>query len=132
MKKISSNGKVYALYDHIGKPNQETVWYTQDDDYLQVAKMGYNMDKEFEPHIHIPRPREIPKTQEAMVVVSGCLEATIYDYDKRNLGNFLMYGGSIGIFLHGFHGYRVMSDDTIFYEIKHGQFVSVKEDKAYL
>ena len=131
MKKVSSKGKIYAIYDHIGNLKEETVWYSRDDDFLQAAKMGYDKDKEFKTHIHIPRPREIPKTQEAIVVVSGCLEASIYDYDKELISRFLLYNGSIGVFFHGFHGYRVMCDNTIFYEIKHGQFVGVKEDKVF-
>lgn len=132
MKKVISKDKVYAIYDHIGNPKNEVVWYGEKEDYIQASKMGFDIDREFRTHKHIPRPRELPQTQEVMVVMSGCLEAKIYDEDKNLLDTCLLYNGSILIVYRGYHGYRTMADNTVFYEIKHGQFVGVKEDKVYL
>jgi len=132
VKVIKSDNKVYAIYDHIGNLKNEAVWYGEEKDFLQASKMAYDMDKLFRVHRHKIRPREIPKTQEAIVVISGCLEATVYDNDKKMLGSFLLYDGSMGLFLDGFHGFKVMCDDTTFYEIKHGTFVGVEADKEFL
>ena len=132
MKKIESEGKVYAIYDHIGNPKNEAVWYGKDEDYMQASKMGYDIDREFKTHRHLFRPRTIPHTQEVMVVVSGCLEATIYDENKNLLDKCLLYNGSIIVLYSGYHGFRTMCDNTVFYEIKHGNFVGVEKDKEYL
>jgi len=132
MKKVSLKDKVYAIYDHVDNPKNEVTWYGEKEDYLQASKMGFDVDREFRTHKHIPRPREIPYTQEAIVVISGVLEAKVYDDNKNILSTFLLYNGSIGIFYHGYHGFKSMADNTVFYEIKHGQFVGVKEDKVYL
>ena len=132
MKKIESKGKLYAIYDHMWNPKNEVVWYGEKEDYIQAAKMGYDIDREFKTHRHLFRPRTIPYTQEAIVVVNGCLEASIYNENKTLLDKCLLYNGSIIVLYRGYHGYRVMCDNTIFYEIKHGDFVGVEKDKEYL
>ena len=131
MKKVSSNNKVYAIYDHIGNLKNEVMWYGEPEDFLQAAKMGYDVDKTFRTHRHVPRKRTIPKTQEAFIVVAGCLEVSIYDDNKKHISDILLYNGSICILYAGFHGARVMCNGTVFYEVKHGQFTSVKEDKEF-
>lgn len=94
--------------------------------------MSFGSGKSFKPHAHIPRDRHIPQTQEAMVVISGALKCNIYDYQDTKVDWFILRAGDLGLFFDGGHGYEVVEDGTVFYEIKHGPFISVDKDKRFL
>jgi hypothetical protein len=94
--------------------------------------MSFGLGKTFKPHAHLQRVRKITQTQEAMVVISGALKCDIYDWGDKKVDWFILKPGDLGLFFDGGHGCTVEEDNTVFYEIKHGPFVSVEKDKRFL
>jgi len=123
----------YAIHVKAKDLNKdETKWLVEKDFGIQVAGFSYNKDKIFEPHKHLFRPRTFEYTQEAIIVIKGALLANIYDEHDQLITIFHLEAGDIGIFLYGGHGFKVVEDETIFYEIKNGPFTSKEEDKTYI
>ena len=136
MKKIIKDNIVYAVYDNTNFDDmlsvEGTLWLTENNEAIQASRMNYNKDKIFKAHKHIIRPRLNNYTQEAIVVVKGKVAATIYDNNGDKIAIIILNTGSIGIFHRGGHSFEVIENGTIFYEIKNGEFTTVKEDKVFL
>lgn len=134
MRKIKSkDGELLAVFDHLPWEHSEgTEWYGNPEFDLQVARMSYGSGKTFKPHTHLKRERVIRYTQECMVVVRGVLACNVFDKDDLFIGSEILRAGDIGVFYAGGHGYAVLGDKTVFYEIKHGQFTTVEADKRFL
>lgn len=98
---------------------------------LQVASFRLGLSKTFRPHEHVPRPREIPITQETWVVADGAVKATYYDLDGTVLAKHVLFHGDCTITLAGGHSYLCTSPALV-YEVKTGPFVGVEQDKKYL
>jgi len=112
--------------------NNKTEWFTQNEMGLQVAGCHYDKGKEFASHKHIFRERVYEYTQEVVVIIKGELLVSIYDRKDELMSMLHLKAGDIGIFLQGGHGYKVIDEDTLYYEIKNGPFVGVKEDKELI
>ena len=133
---IVKNGEniIYAIHVKASElTTDKTEWFSKQEYGVQVAGFNYNKDKEFKAHFHKERERSFNRTQEVMIVISGKLLAKIYDNNNELISCFNLEAGDIGIFLQGGHGYRVLEDNTLFYEIKNGPFGgSVLDDKGYI
>ncbi len=132
MKEITSDNKVYAIVDNINSLEDGVTWYGKESDYIQVCRQNFDTGKKFATHRHIDRPREIPKTQEVLIVINGGLSVTIYDNDKNLIDTQVITPAGVIIFYDGYHGFEALSPTTVFYEVKHGQFVGVEQDKELL
>lgn len=99
---------------------------------LQVSAFTMAKGKTFRPHEHLPRPREIPRTQETWILLSGSVEVTYYDVGGGLLGKTILRAGDCSISLLGGHNYIALEDDTQVYEVKLGPFVGVAADKRHL
>lgn len=97
---------------------------------LQVAAFNLPLRGTFKPHWHIPRPREIPYTQETWIVVSGTIRVTYYDLEGGYLDKALLFPGDCSITLLGGHNYEGADErGSLIYEVKTGPFIGVSEDK---
>ena len=140
MKKIEYDNKIYAIYDSsksiaqldMGRLEEGTEWYGEKTEPLQGSRMLYHSGKEFKVHRHKINPRAINYTQEAMICLSGKAEVAIYNADKKLIETIVMEVGSILFLYRGFHGLKILNDNTILYELKAGQFSSVEQDKEFL
>jgi hypothetical protein len=110
----------------------KTEWFTKNEMGIQVAGCYYDKDKEFNAHKHIFRERTYEYTQEVIVIIMGEVLANIYDRNDELMSVFHLKTGDIGIFLQGGHGFKVIDDNSVYYEIKNGPFIGVKEDKEYI
>lgn len=97
---------------------------------LQVAALKFPAGKAFQRHKHLDRPRTIPITQEAWIVLSGVVKVDYFDVNGVWLSNAIIVAGDISITFRGGHGYTILRDAEIF-EVKLGPFASVN-DKEYL
>ena len=132
MKLVKDTNTVYAIHIQPRElANNKTAWFTEDKYGIQVAEFNYNQGKQFKPHKHKKRERSYNRTQEVMIVVTGKLLANVYDNDNKLVDSFTLEPGDVGVFLQGGHGYQVLEDSTVFYEIKNGPFTNAEEDKEY-
>ena len=132
MKEIKHNGVLYAVCDNFTDLREGAKWYGDVDCNLQAARMFYNTNHEFKPHAHIFRERVVCFTQEAIVLIQGHLVCTVYDKDDKIIEAFHLLPKGIAIFYTGGHNLKVMEENTVFYEIKHGKFATVDADKRLL
>ena len=132
MKEIRQKGILYAIYDRIGETREGSNWYGSVDADIQAAKVFCNCERKFKPHAHIFRERVVCFTQEVVIVIKGGLKVTIYNKDDQVIEAFHLLAGDIAILYTGGHAIDVLEDNTIFYEVKHGQFVTVDEDKRFI
>ena len=139
MKKIEKNKILYAIYDNkkslsyrdAGLYDTGTTWYGDNEQGLQASRMVCEGQKEYATHRHIINKRNIDRTQEAMICVNGCAEIKVYDNNKELLDTLTLNAGDIAILYNGYHGLKILSSNTIIYEVKCGQFTSVEKDKEY-
>jgi len=131
LKEITSNNKLYAIYDNLADVKNGALWYGDKEQPLQACRQAFNSGKEFRIHRHIERPRTINKTQEGLVVVSGGICVSVFDNNKLFLEEAYILRGGIIILYDGFHNLKVVLENTIFYEFKPGQFVGVEQDKEF-
>lgn len=114
------------------EPNK-VQWISDNKDGLQVAGMNVLCGRTFKTHQHIFRERSANFTEEAIVVIKGKLKSVIYDLQKQMQAEVILYPGDMIITRRGYHGYEVLEDGTIFYEMKNGPFSGVvSEDKTFL
>jgi len=99
---------------------------------LQVAALKMKNKDKFKAHYHIPRPREIPITQECWVVVFGIVRVSYYDTDQSLIGHRVLTAGDVTITIAGGHNYECCTANTRVVEIKNGPFVGVDADKVLI
>jgi hypothetical protein len=124
-------GIVYRKDDMTGQV-QHGVDLTPEKDYLQARSIKASAGKSYKAHKHIPQPRTTELTQEAIVMVQGSMEALFYDVDDKLLGKCLLRQGDCFVALLGGHAFRVMEDDTLFYEFKNGPYNGPEKCKQFI
>ena len=120
--KINRFRNVSYKRNNISPPNQ----------FLQVSTQKLKRNDFINPHIHLKNQREIKSTQETWIILKGEVLVEIYDIDKKKIKKFILKGGDIYILFSGGHSFKVLSKETIFYEIKNGPYKIKKKDIYYL
>ena len=122
---------IYETRDY--KPGS-TNFLTSDHYVLQAAVM-FNPPKGHTfkgPHKHIPCKRTTDETYEAFIIHRGSVKVVIYDTDESKLGEEILLPGDLYIILgKGGHGFEVLTDDTVFFELKNGPYFGTEKDKVF-
>jgi hypothetical protein len=104
--------------------------YSDDGDFIQVLSWRYDQGKQLLPHIHNEVPRASTVTQEAVIVLSGSLEASVYDDNRQLVKTVELTAGETMVFLAGGHGYQILADDTRVIEVKDGPYPGAEADRT--
>ena len=101
---------------------------------IQVATFRYDKGKELKAHRHIERKREVIRTQEVLIVLSGRVLLDVYDSDDHINCFVELFSGDGFISLNGGVGYKVLAHDTQMIEVKVGPYEvnSDEEDRVRL
>ena len=102
--------------------SQDLTFLTDISEPIQVATFRYNHRKELAPHRHIERKREVIRTQEVLIVLSGRVLLDVYDLDDRISYFVELFSGDGFISLNGGVGYKVLAHDTQMIEVKVGPY----------
>lgn len=132
MKKIEKEGVVYAIYDSLSTLEKGFVWYGKNTDAMQVARMYHDKGKAVKTHRHKFHPRSLNYTQECVVLIRGKIEFSFYDKEKAFLDKMILNPGDLITIYNGYHGMEVLEDDTVYFEIKNGPFISLDVDKEFM
>lgn len=129
MKEIKSNNEVLAR--HILKTDIKDglSFFSQDNEFIQVGSWNYNKDKVLLKHIHNEVERKVFRTQEVLYIVSGKIEAEIYDLNEKFIEKIEVSEGEILILLNSGHGYKILEDNTKVIEIKNGPYLGAEVDR---
>lgn len=126
-------GDKLAIKDniHTGKMSQESYWYSETSDKIQVAKMDYDKGKVFKNHKHNIYNRTGDTTQECLLVVCGAAKVKLYDNRKKLIDVITLRTGDFLILLSGYHELSIIENGTRLMEFKNGPYTSVEKDKTY-
>ena len=103
-----------------------------EDQYLQVATKKLSKDTTFRPHRHLKLTRQIDKTQEAWVFLSGKVRASFYDIDDSLFLETELSAGDCAVAYNAGHSFIVLEDKTILYEFKNGPYLGIEKDKKFI
>ena len=109
--------------DHVGRMDAAGA-----DEILQVSVICLPQSKIIRPHKHKDIPRNTVGTQEAWVVISGLLQANIYDVDDSLIDTISLGPGMCMTLYNGGHNFEVISSDAVIYEIKNGPYYGAEFD----
>ena len=102
-------------------------------EFLQLSTIKLKKNTSFRPHKHIYR--KVPDeaiAQEALIVLKGKIEVTLYDLDDTVILKEVLNPGDISVTLDSGHTFTVLEDDTIAYEAKNGPYFGQSLDKIFI
>lgn len=127
MDYFDSSGQLIAIHINDISNFKESKFFTNISEELQVGLLLFSKDKVVKNHIHHPKNRSIKKTSEVLYVLTGSVNVSLFDYEKKLITKFVAYHDSVLIFLSGGHGLD-FSETTKLLEIKQGPY-SAENDK---
>lgn len=92
----------------------------------QVAVMNRPSGEIIAAHSHLPVPRSLQGTQEVLIILSGQIEADLYDENRKLVESVLLNPGDIIVLVSGGHGFTVCNGAR-FIEVKQGPYVPGKD-----
>lgn len=129
MREIAKDGIILARHIAAEDISEGLNFFSQDSEFIQVGTWNYQKGKELLAHIHNEVPRTALRTYEALYVISGSLEAVIYDLDKNVVDTFVVNTGDVLVLLESGHGYKILEDHTKVLEIKNGPYLGAERDR---
>jgi len=106
------------------------AFHTKDEFNIQVGTMSYPKGQHMKAHKHNVYPRVADRTNEAMYIVEGKIEAILLSEEGKELSQVILVTGDIAIFLGGGHSFNVLKPCKIL-EIKNGPYLGVEKDKTW-
>ena len=104
-------------------------FFSQDEEYIQVGAWNYNKGKELLGHIHNVVDRTVKRTEEVLYIVSGKIQATLYDLQGNSISSFEAIAGDVIVLLECGHGYTILEDGTKVLEVKNGPYLGADVDR---
>jgi len=95
---------------------------------LQVSTMTLPQGKVLKSHKHKSVKRSTVGTQEAWLVISGQLQAQVFDTDNSFVEEVILTAGQCMTLFRGGHTFTVLTDDTVIFEIKNGPYYGTEID----
>lgn len=130
MRKVEHNGLLLAMIVNECEFRKGLLFYGSENAPLQLGSCVYDSGKKLQPHIHKIRER-IPehKTLECLYIRRGKMLAKFYSLEKKLVCEEILSTGDWVMLYDGGHGFEILEDNTMFVEVKNGQYVSVEADK---
>lgn len=131
MYEVKRGNVVLARHIFPEDMQQGLNFFSKDEEFVQVGVWGhYENGKYLQNHVHNKVERVAKRTYEMIYLISGSLEADIYDLEKNFVEKLEIRAGEILILLESGHGYTITSEDTTVLEAKNGPFLGVEADKT--
>ena len=92
------------------------------DEILQASLLRLPQGKTIAPHKHLLQFRNTQGTCEAWIVISGSLQAQVFDVDDSLADTVTLSAGDCMVLYRGGHNFTVISEDAVIYEIKNGPY----------
>ena len=124
--------KILGIIYRYSKISKKRSNISPKNEYLQVSTQKLKRNDFISSHIHRKNKRITSSTQEIWLVMKGKLSINIIDTDKKKIKNFILGTGDMYILFRGGHSFKVLNDNTEFYEIKNGPYRKKITDIEYL
>lgn len=119
------------LYSRGAPLVRESSFLTGQQEPLQVGQLYFPKGHIVPAHVHNSVSRNTTRTQEALVVLSGCVILTIFTSAGRRVGGYLLAEKDIAILLSGGHSLEAL-EETFVVEVKTGPYQGRELDKRPL
>jgi len=127
---VRHNNTLIAVGGSVKNVQMGSNFFGNGSEMLQWGTMRYDEGRILQPHVHHRVNRQGKyRTHEFLFVVQGKLGATFYTLDKKFIISKVLEAGDYVCLYSGGHGFRVLEDDTMFFEVKHGPFIGIEQDK---
>ena len=103
-----------------------------DEEYLQVSTKRLTKGTTFTPHRHNVLERNIDNTHEAWIILNGSVGAKFWDLDDTLVYETTLTTGDCAVAYRAGHGFTVLEDDTVLYEVKNGPYYGHTKDKTFI
>ena len=107
---------------------QDRTNASEEKEILQVSLMRLPEGKSIAPHRHLLVSRITEGTSEAWIVISGSVQAKIFDLDNSPVATVDLVTGDCMVLYRGGHSFTVMADNTVLYEVKNGPYYGAAAD----
>jgi len=105
---------------------------TPEKEFIQVRSLKAHKGKEYKAHKHKNQERQNDLTQESIIIISGSINVEYFDLDDSFLGETKLNSGDCIVTLRGGHAFKVLEDNTLFYENKNGPYNGLNNDKSFI
>lgn len=92
------------------------------EEILQASLLRLSQGRTIAPHKHLLQFRNTQGTCEAWIVISGQLQAQVFDVDDSVADTVNLSAGDCMVLYRGGHNFTVKSEDAVIYEIKNGPY----------
>jgi cupin fold WbuC family metalloprotein len=99
-------------------------------EFIQLSTQILDKGRKVNAHSHLNIHRNSNITQEVWLVLSGKIEASIFDLNKKIIKKVRLQRGDCLVLFRGGHGFKNLSKRTVFYEIKTGPYYGKNKDTA--
>ncbi len=129
MRNIEKDGVVLARHITQADWKDGLSFFSEAADGIQVGAWKYDKGVELKRHCHNEVPRQVVRTHEALFVLRGRAEATVYDLNDIEVAHITLEAGDILTLLDSGHGYRILEDGTQVLEVKNGPYLGADVDR---
>ena len=103
-----------------------------ENELLQISTKLLKKGTTFKPHKHNKLERITETTHEAWIVLEGSIGATFWDIDDQVVFETVLSAGDCAVVFKAGHGFEVLEDNTILYEVKNGPYYGQLKDKTFI
>lgn len=129
-EKIESGGEIIAIIIKNSLEIQGVHFFSPPEFSQQLGVISRKGGESIRPHIHKIVQRQVSMTQEVLHVLSGRIEVTLYDQEKKHIKTVELKKGDTILLASGGHGLK-FSEDTKILEVKQGPYSGVDGDKEH-
>ena len=97
---------------------KDRVNLSPDTEILQASVKKLTKGKNFKAHRHNKLERTTSTTQEGWVFLQGSVHAKFYDLDNTLILDTILSAGDCVVVFYAGHGFKVLEEDTIIYNLK--------------
>jgi cupin fold WbuC family metalloprotein len=103
-----------------------------DNEYLQICTKQMSKGVTFKPHRHNKLIRTTDITQEAWIILQGSVAASFWDVNDKVIYETTLNAGDCAVVFKAGHGFTVLEEGTVLYEIKSGPYYGIEKDKTFI
>jgi hypothetical protein len=120
---------VLAKSINVYETHDERTDISDEDELIQISVRNLQTGFSVDPHSHLIRKPEKLDANEVWLVLSGQVEARIFDVDDTPVISLHLNVGDLIAFYTGGHSLQVLKSHTKFIEFKSGPYLGVVNDK---
>jgi len=110
---------------------KERFDFSPEKEFIQATSLYSKTGRVVSAHKHLLQKKTTTITQEAIVVISGCLNVKYYDLDHKLIKKITLNEGDCTLTFRGGHEFEI-SPETRIYEFKTGPYFGKEKDKEDL